>query len=131
MLTVQHVRIDACLAPVRAPLPPDLIQARRDFASGAFDHLAPSALDALRVEIERAELVHTAQFNEHLNSLLTQYGLHVELVSDPAEQRAVKYGLDYGMSEALGEALAMRDWFLPAARHTWGRSALAAFPSPR
>lgn len=119
MLTAQHVRIDARLAPVAAPLPRALTSGREAFASGHYDHLPPRFMDRIRMEMDRAQLVLTGQFNEHLNSLLAQYGLHVTLVSDPADQSAVKYGVDYGMSDALDEALAMREWFLPAARHTW------------
>ena len=131
MLTAQHVRIDARLAPVPAPLPRVLTEARAGFEAGASDHLGPKALDRMVAELDRAQLVITAQFNEHLNSLLAQYGLHVTLVSDPADQSAVKYGLDYGMSDALDEALAMREWFLPAARHTWCTHELEDFPRPR
>ena len=76
-------------------------------------------------------LLVTAQFNEHLNSLLAQYGLHVTLVSDPADQVAVRYNGDYTMTDALQQALDMREWFLPAARHTWCTHELEDFPRPR
>jgi hypothetical protein len=131
MLTAQHVRIDACLAPVPAPLPLDLIAKRRDLLEGAYDHLSSRDLDALCRGLERSALVITAQFNDHLNSLLAQYGLHVTQVSDPADQVAVSYGGDYTMTDALQQALDMRDWFLPAARHTWVHQELEDFPRPR
>jgi hypothetical protein len=129
MHTSLHVRIDACLAPVAAPVPAELTALREDFASGVYDHLNSADLTELCISIGRETLLVTARFNEHLNSLLAQYGLHVTQVSDPADQNAVRYGVDYGMTDALDEALAMRDWFLPAARHTW--AALEAFPQPR
>lgn len=88
-------------------------------------------MDRLVSEMDRAQLVITARFNEHLNALLAQYGLHVTQVADPADQCAVRYGADYEMSDALDEALAMREWFLPAARHTWCTHELEDFPRPR
>jgi hypothetical protein len=130
MLTAQHVRIDAQLAPVAAPMPAALTALRWDFTSGNFDHMTSKELDAVSREIDRETLLVTARFNDHLNSLLAQYGLHVVQVSDPADQCAVAYGVDYNMSEALEQALAMRDWFLPAARHTWV-PVLEDFPRPR
>lgn len=130
-LSAQHVRIDACLAPVPAPLPRTLTDARAEFLAGGYDHMPPRMLDRLITEMDRAQLVITAQFNEHLNSLLAQYGLHVTLVADPADQVAIRYGGDYTMTDALQAALDMREWFLPAARHTWCTHELEDFPRPR
>lgn len=125
-----RMRIDASLLPVEAPLPDHLEESLRALAEGAFDSMPVTWIDALVVSLRRARQIVQARFNDHLNSLLAQYGLHVTLVSDPDTQCAVAYGDDYGMTEALDEALQIRDWFLPAALHTWVPPVEAAVALP-
>ena len=112
---IQRVRIDASLHP-SSPIGLSPIAEYRDrFASGEFDHLGPPVFDRLSSVITRATLLDLGVFNQELNMLLRQYGVWVTNIPSDSPEYALGYDSDHRTSNALPQALELRDWFLPAA----------------
>lgn len=106
-----RTRIDAELHQVEAPEHP-LVSDVRTVLVRYPDSSASLAVTDIRNRTRTA-------FNDHLNALVSVYGLRVVNVLPSMDERAIAYDAAFGGSWALEEAKGMRSLLLPAARATW------------